>query len=616
MHRSGSELPSPSNIKSFVGGAAAPVQLTTAPGGELFYVDIANGTIRRIRYVTPPPNSEDKALNRPATASSTETAGLEPGRAVDGDLNSRWGSEYIDNQWWQVDLGSARQVDRVRINWETAYASRYRISTSTDGTTFSTAAEVSITQAGVETTSFTARGARYLRVTGLQRGTAWGISMWDVNVYGPADTTANNPPVATVTATPTTGEPPLAVSFDGTGSRDPDGDALSYAWDLDGDGAHDDATGSRASWTYGTAGTYTASLRVSDARGASDTKSVTISVGQPKATIATPSTSLRWAVGDTISFSGSAVDNRGQAIPASGLTWTVSLYHGECPASCHQHPVQRFSGVASGSFRAIDHEYPSELDLTLTATDANGVSGSTSIRLLPNTVDLTLASAPSGLQLVLNGSTAATPFTRTVIVGSTNTISAPSPQTQSGTWNFASWSDGGTQTHTITAPTGATTYTATFTGGGAAPGPEDKALNRPATASSTERAGLEPGKAVDGSSTTRWSSAARDREWWQVDLGRTRKVDQVRVNWEAAYARVYEISTSTDGKKFHGVTTVTIGQPGPQATTFAARDARYVRITGERRATSFGISFWDVNVFGPADALSGTSVGAALMGSP
>jgi PKD repeat protein len=166
-----------------------------------------------------------------------------------------------------VDLGSVRQVDRVRLNWETAYAAEYTISTSTDGTTFSNAATVSLTQAGVETTTFSARGARYVRVTGVRRGTAWGYSLWDANVYGPDDT-ANRSPTARATATPTSGEAPLAVSFDGTGSSDPDGDALTYAWDLDGDGAHDDASTAKPSWTYTATGSHTAGLRVSDGRGA------------------------------------------------------------------------------------------------------------------------------------------------------------------------------------------------------------------------------------------------------------------------------------------------------------------------------------------------------------
>ena len=72
-------------------------------------------------------------------------------------------------------------------------------------------------------------------------------------------------------------------------------------------------------------------------------------------------------------------------------------------------------------------------------------------------------SSPTGLQLTVNGQTATTQFTRTVIQGSNNSISAPSPQTKSGrTYAFSRWSDGGARTHNITA-TASATYTATFT---------------------------------------------------------------------------------------------------------------------------------------------------------
>jgi glucose/arabinose dehydrogenase len=271
----------------------------------------------------------------------------------------------------------------------------------------------------------------------------------------------NQPPTATATATPTEGDPPLAVSFDGSGSSDPNGDALSYVWDLDGDGAYDDSTEVRPTWTYTTGGAHIASLKVTDPAGASDTDSLTIAVGRPTVTIAQPTSETTWAVGSTISFSGSATDSQGQTIPAAQLSWSLVLHHGQCPA-CHDHALQTFAGVASGSFVAPDHEYPSSLELSLTATDANGLRTTKSVQLNPRTTTLTLNTKPSGLKLAFNGSSLATPFTRTVIVGSRNTLSAPSPQRKKGTWTWSSWSDGGARTHDVIAPAAPITYTATY----------------------------------------------------------------------------------------------------------------------------------------------------------
>ncbi|MDP9208880.1 MAG: PQQ-dependent sugar dehydrogenase, partial [Actinomycetota bacterium] len=210
---------------------------------------------------------------------------------------------------------------------------------------------------------------------------------------------ANTTPTAVASATPTSGAAPLTVSFSGSGSSDPDpGATLTYAWDLDDDGAFDDATGVTASWTYQQPGTYTPELRVTDNLGASDTDAVTVTAGNspPTATISSPASSLRWKVGDTISFSGGATDSQSGTLPASALSWSLVLHHCDTGGNCHQHPVQTFDDVASGSFSAPDHEFPSYLELTLTATDPGGLSDTETVRLDPQTVDLTFQTSPAG----------------------------------------------------------------------------------------------------------------------------------------------------------------------------------------------------------------------------
>ena len=276
-------------------------------------------------------------------------------------------------------------------------------------------------------------------------------------------TPANQPPTAVATATPTTGDAPLTVQFDGSGSSDPDaGDTLSYAWDLNGDGQYDDSTAVNPTHTYTSQGVYSASLRVTDSHGALSTASVQIEVGNtaPTATIISPPAGTTWRVGDVIQFAGSATDAQDGPLPDSKLSWSLILHH--CPSNCHTHPMQTFEGVAGGSFTTIDHEYPSHLELRLTATDSGGLTDTKSIQLNPRTVTLTFNTSPGGLQLVLDQSQLATPFSRTVIQGSTHTISAPSPQTKARkNWLWKSWSDGGAQTHTVVANS-STTYTATY----------------------------------------------------------------------------------------------------------------------------------------------------------
>jgi glucose/arabinose dehydrogenase len=277
---------------------------------------------------------------------------------------------------------------------------------------------------------------------------------------------ANNPPSAVATANPTSGPAPLTVQFNGSGSSDPDGDALSYSWDLNGDGTYGDSTAANPSFTYASAGTYAVRLRVTDARGASSVSApVTITVGAgntpPTAVIDSPSSSLTWAVGDTINFSGHASDAQDGALSASALTWDLIIHH--CTTGCHTHVVQTITGVTSGSFSAPDHDYPSYLEIRLTAKDSGGMTGTTSVdNIQPKTVNLTFQSNPTSLQLTAGPTTDRAPFTITAIQNGKIQLIAPNQKYRGKNYTFVSWSDGGLQSHVITAPATPTTYTATF----------------------------------------------------------------------------------------------------------------------------------------------------------
>jgi glucose/arabinose dehydrogenase/PKD repeat protein len=277
------------------------------------------------------------------------------------------------------------------------------------------------------------------------------------------------PSAVAVATTATSGPHPLTVQFDGSQSTDPDPSAtVSYAWDLNGDGVFNDSTAESPSVTYTADGVYSVRLKITDSRGLSNVSNpLTITVGSPPVpSINSPASTLRWQVGDTISFSGSAVDDHGNPLPASALSWTVLLHH--CigtTASCHVHFLQTFNGVASGSLSAPDHEYPSYLEFVLTATDpTTGLSASTSLRLDPQTVNLTFQSAPPGAALSVDGFTGPTPFTYAVIAGSNNSVSAPSQQVIGGrTYLYTTWSDGGAQSHTVHAGNTPATYVANYT---------------------------------------------------------------------------------------------------------------------------------------------------------
>ena len=285
----------------------------------------------------------------------------------------------------------------------------------------------------------------------------------------------NQPPTASLVATPRSGSAPLTVQFDATGSTDPDPadqGKLKYAWDFTDDGTVD-ATTPTATHTY-PVGTFTARLTVTDPLGAVDTKTVTIQGGNdaPSAFIDAPAASLTWAVGDVVNFAGHGTDPQDGNLPASAFTWNVVMHHCITPDNCHIHPLNTFTGVTSGSVVGIDHGYPSYLEIQLTVTDSGGLTGTTSVAVHPKPVDLTFDTVPSGLPLAVGSDVRTTPFTVTVIQGSTNSVSAPSPATSNGTtYGFCYWSDAGAQSHTLVAPAAPAKYVATYKSGPCGPPP-------------------------------------------------------------------------------------------------------------------------------------------------
>jgi hypothetical protein len=139
---------------------------------------------KSFRVVPPPVNGVNLARGRTATASSYQSyQNLVPGNVTDGDLTTRWASDWSDPQWIQVDLGSARAFNHVQLVWENAYAKAYTIQTSDNGTDWRTVYSTTAGDGGVDDLAV-GGSARYVRVNGTQRGTGWGYSLYELGVYG------------------------------------------------------------------------------------------------------------------------------------------------------------------------------------------------------------------------------------------------------------------------------------------------------------------------------------------------------------------------------------------------------------------------------------------------
>ena len=161
-----------------------------------------------------------------------------------------------------------------------------------------------------------------------------------IHYYG-----ANVPPVASFTATPSFGPAPLTVAFDASGSTDANHDTLSYAWDLDGDGAYDDGTGVTESRTYTAAGNVTVGLRVTDPMGAAGTATQTVAVANTPPTVDITEPVRVAGVGrrrhDLVRRAPGLMPRMDHCL-ASAYAWTLTMRH--CPADCHSHIIETFTG--------------------------------------------------------------------------------------------------------------------------------------------------------------------------------------------------------------------------------------------------------------------------------
>ncbi len=278
---------------------------------------------------------------------------------------------------------------------------------------------------------------------------------------------APSAPVARLRADQISSPGSFTAHLDASESSSVSGQPLEFDWDLDGNGSFETEGGSERATTVSGSENVEVAVRVTDpVTLGSDVAKLTLYPGEtpPEPTIDAPEgEGLAWHVGQAIHFEGSATDSHGKGLAPEQLSWKSLLYH--CPQSaesCHVHPLQEFPETASGTLIAPDHDYPSRIELILTAVDSRGLSAGKSIQLPAAEVDLQLLSDPPGLSLSAGVASKATPFTLPAIADGAVTLSAPSTQELGGrTYTWQGWSDGGERVHSVTAAAAAT-YTAVY----------------------------------------------------------------------------------------------------------------------------------------------------------
>jgi len=124
------------------------------------------------------------ALDQLAVA-STSHSGFPAANATDGNTGSRWSSQFSDSEWIYVDLGGVYTIRQIMLRWETAYARGYRLQISSDALAWSDVYSTTTGDGGVDDITLGAPvSGRYIQMLGTQRGTVYGYSLWEFEIYG------------------------------------------------------------------------------------------------------------------------------------------------------------------------------------------------------------------------------------------------------------------------------------------------------------------------------------------------------------------------------------------------------------------------------------------------
>jgi hypothetical protein len=132
------------------------------------------------------PSVNNLAYNKPVKVSTTSSASYPNSAAVDKNTITRWSSAYSDAEWIYVDLGATYNITKVNVAWEAVLGKNYTIQTSNNTTSWTTIKTVTNNASQVNMYTSLSGIGRFTRINCTARGTTYGYSIQELEVYGSA----------------------------------------------------------------------------------------------------------------------------------------------------------------------------------------------------------------------------------------------------------------------------------------------------------------------------------------------------------------------------------------------------------------------------------------------
>lgn len=502
------------------------------------------------------------ALNKPATSSGIE-GNMIAELAVDGNPNSRWGSNYVSPSWIKVDLQGQYIINRVVLNWERACAESYVVLVSNvDSDPVANSGDwtelVSMTgmtdAARIDELTGLIGSGQFIAVVGTNKLHPWGYSLFEFEVYGIENGTFEAPVAIASSSSYEITLPENEITLSGADSYDNDGTIVTYEWtQIDGpEGITINSPNNINTLVSNmVAGNYTFNLKVTDNDGLSDNGLVNITVSEmPDQCLLISENKPAYSSSQQGDYSASYVNDSNL-----GTRWSSDFNDAEW-VKIDLEDEYNICQVVLNWEAAFGSDYEVRLSSVddintaeVIATVANGDGGID---------DLTISSNASGQYIWIYGVARGTG------------------------WGYSLW-----EVEVYGTP--ATIETCNLISEGKT------------AAHSSMEGDYSSYRAFDGDMQTRWSSQFSDLQWISVDLGASYSICFVELYWEGASGKVYEIQLSDD-PEFTSYNVIASENNGDGGTDILTTDnvptGRYLRMHGTERNTGYGYSLWEFKVFG------------------